>query len=804
MLTIEILGPVQAHRDGDEIDLGGPVDRGVLGLLAARVGQRVSADDLLAAAYPGVARASARPALHSALWRLRRALGDDASLLVTERGGYRLDLPADRTDAGAARTALAAAGTDDREEAVAKLAAVEGSWRGPVEVPGSVGAELDDLVGRVVETLAELLLADGRVADAVEPLRRLLAVQPHRAAAAALLDAATGGGNSPATDAVSSTDGDRNSAARDLVRMVLSAAAVLGPATLAELTGTIGEAGGGQGSPVEATAILDAVEAAAAHGLVAHELPDAPGTVRYSWDGNDGFGAEVSATALLRLHAAAATTRRRLLGDVGPHMGAVADHLAAAVPLVELDSAVDTIAELAEANRNEPSGVAVTMTQRGLDLVARWAPADHARQARLLITLGRALDADGAPDHAVVALERAVELAAAHDLGDELAMAALELAGTVYRPRAYDGAESVLEQAMEFLPDDRELRSAVILRRFQLDRYRVGDHNQAQPELLADHLLVIGCDRDDQAARSSLRLARWLAGIEDGEASFDDDELDVLVADAGDVPTLAYVTRRWAITCLSHRGQFDAAERALGDLNTRIPELRAAARSNVGADDFAAARQSSYLQLLFIRAHQGRVDEIMSLFDGARRNAPPGGVYVDLHARSVGAQLEAIFGDRVRAAEILGDILDDLWTLPQGRFRFATAHQAAVVAAELADESAMARLREELAPSRGRHVVVGVNGYSGVAEQVLGRLHAGLGDLDAADECLAAALDAHVTVGSLVYANLSRQFRAGVLRRLGGAARLDEAAALDADADRVRAEFGLRSPRPSDASATPR
>lgn len=84
------LGGVQAvDVGGREIELGGRLERRVLGALIARA-DRVSSLDVLAdAAFGGTAVEGAAVRIQNHVSRLRKRLGPD--VIVTSGGGYRLD-----------------------------------------------------------------------------------------------------------------------------------------------------------------------------------------------------------------------------------------------------------------------------------------------------------------------------------------------------------------------------------------------------------------------------------------------------------------------------------------------------------------------------------------------------------------------------------------------------------------------------------------------------------------------------------------------------------------------------------------
>lgn len=189
-----VLGPVEVWVDVAWRAPSGRLQRTLLGLLLARVGQPVSSD-LLVTELWGEGRdeqASARLQVH--VHRLRKLLGDP-DLLVTVDGGYRLDLDQDDVDWRVfdrlADAVLAAEpGAPSRAEQAREALAL---WR------GEAFAGLDDAVcagvrDRLVErrlAVAEALYADevasGGHGAVLADLATLAAEHPLRESVQALL-----------------------------------------------------------------------------------------------------------------------------------------------------------------------------------------------------------------------------------------------------------------------------------------------------------------------------------------------------------------------------------------------------------------------------------------------------------------------------------------------------------------------------------------------------------------------------------------------------------------------------------------
>ncbi len=130
-VELGVLGPLELMSDGSAVAIGGPKQRLVLGLLAARRGRIVGLDDLIDGLWPDGPQARPRKTVQVYVTRLRRAFGERADAIRSEAGGYRLDptvLPvdADAFEAGMRR----AAGEADDDRAAAILREALDRWRG--------------------------------------------------------------------------------------------------------------------------------------------------------------------------------------------------------------------------------------------------------------------------------------------------------------------------------------------------------------------------------------------------------------------------------------------------------------------------------------------------------------------------------------------------------------------------------------------------------------------------------------------------------------------------------------------------
>lgn len=586
-------------------------------------------------------------------------------------------------------------------------------------------------------------------------------------------------GNSPTAALTSARLATLAPSSRTLVEL----AAVIAPASLAELD-AVAEAAGSS----VAGAVLDSLALACDAGVLAVSDAGAGVTFRslsVQRGVLDGLGPSRRAT----LHAAAAEGLLAVHGPgAGGHVVSISDHLAAAVPVVDPAKAVDAVLRSGDdlLLRGDAPAAAARF-ERALALLAGWRPGDVDRTITALLALGRALETSGFEDDASAAWDRACGLASDHDRPDGVALAALELAGTQNRPRIYIGAADVLDRAIRVLPPDAELRSLVIQRRVQLDRFAPAPGPQrvlASLPAVTDRLLIDGLRPTDAAAQATVALFQWVAGVEDGTRTMDDDErLAALFAQAPDAHSLQLLWHRWTVARATASGRLVDGEKALATIADRIDKAAAVARTTLQRDDVLHTRRTSAFQLANLRSLSGRFAEARAAADLIAFEADNGRFGPHVDGRSLAALYVARSGDRPTAQRMVDTVIGDLQSRPHDRYRFATAVQIAWVAADLADSSAATWLRAELEPHRGRHCLIGYAGYGGVTEHALGRLAAAMGDLDEADDLLATGLIAYSSVGAHVFAALSRMWRADALRRMGGAARQALAAELAAEAE---------------------
>jgi DNA-binding SARP family transcriptional activator len=185
VIAFGILGPLEAHRDGEEVALGGRTQRAVLALLLLEAGRVVSIDRIADELYAGDTPATAVTQVHRQVSELRRALGEAA--IETRAPGYVVHVEPEALDLRRFEALCARAQEAEPAEAVAALDEALGLWRGDAladlarePFAQRPVARLDELRLRALERRLEARLALGRHADAIGELTDLAAVHPLR------------------------------------------------------------------------------------------------------------------------------------------------------------------------------------------------------------------------------------------------------------------------------------------------------------------------------------------------------------------------------------------------------------------------------------------------------------------------------------------------------------------------------------------------------------------------------------------------------------------------------------------------
>jgi DNA-binding SARP family transcriptional activator len=128
-MEFRILGPLEAVDDGHAVPLGGSKQRMLLALLLSTPNRPVSVDRLVDVLWSGDPPAAASNALQYHVSRLRKVLGNGASI-VTQEPGYVIELDSDQLDILRFEHLVSEAAHADAAQASRLLAEALGLWRG--------------------------------------------------------------------------------------------------------------------------------------------------------------------------------------------------------------------------------------------------------------------------------------------------------------------------------------------------------------------------------------------------------------------------------------------------------------------------------------------------------------------------------------------------------------------------------------------------------------------------------------------------------------------------------------------------
>jgi len=187
-VLVEVLGPLRAWREGEDVTPRGELQRRLLAALVLHRGRLVSTDALLDALWPSGAPRKAGAALQTHVFRLRQLLPDGA--VSSDSRGYRLDAAAVAVDAdllaGAVASASAERAADPAGVAERLREALEG-WRGspyPELADTDDGlaeaGRLEELRTRAEEERAQALVELHRGNEVLADLARLVDAHPLR------------------------------------------------------------------------------------------------------------------------------------------------------------------------------------------------------------------------------------------------------------------------------------------------------------------------------------------------------------------------------------------------------------------------------------------------------------------------------------------------------------------------------------------------------------------------------------------------------------------------------------------------
>ncbi len=197
-VDVRFLGGLEVRSGGAPVSPGGPQAKVVFALLASQAGRTLATSQLIDELWPTDPPRAAVGTLHTHVATIRRALGGERRRLRTRDRGYLLDLEADELDT-TRFTRLAQEGRallrSDAAAAEARLEAALSEWRGEplvglAERAPRLQAEatrLRELRLGAIEDLAQARLEVGQAARVVAELESVVADEPFRERALALL-----------------------------------------------------------------------------------------------------------------------------------------------------------------------------------------------------------------------------------------------------------------------------------------------------------------------------------------------------------------------------------------------------------------------------------------------------------------------------------------------------------------------------------------------------------------------------------------------------------------------------------------
>ncbi|MEV8611093.1 BTAD domain-containing putative transcriptional regulator [Amycolatopsis sp. NPDC051373] len=182
---VQLLGPVTLLDGARAVSIGGPGVKGLLALLALKVGKVVPLEEIIDALWGHDPPATARTIVHGNVSHLRRVLrdlgGDSVAEILTSPPGYQLAVDPARIDVHHARALLDRAVLEPPEHASPLLGSALALWRGPAlsGVPDSVRApELEDLRLAIHGARVDADLELGRHNELIVELSPLVRADP--------------------------------------------------------------------------------------------------------------------------------------------------------------------------------------------------------------------------------------------------------------------------------------------------------------------------------------------------------------------------------------------------------------------------------------------------------------------------------------------------------------------------------------------------------------------------------------------------------------------------------------------------
>jgi tetratricopeptide (TPR) repeat protein len=522
-------------------------------------------------------------------------------------------------------------------------------------------------------------------------------------------------------------------------------------------------------------------------------------------------------------HRIAEAIKSHYRSDLDSHAGALARHLAAALPLANREAAVRWASRAGDvAFERLAFDEAVAHHERAVQLYDREEAREPARAGELTYALARSLEFAGQGRRAFEAFARAAELAAT--AGDTLLLADAALGGVAATWSAllldtWVECQSMLEKALAALPEGDSRRRALVIarlaeipffteeKRVRLAREalamteRLGDLKATYNALFACYLLGFRPGCADERLKLATRMVRL------GEATAADDPGDALEAHRMRYEQLLAKGRvseseaelrlveewaertgepgRCAIPPLLRagralwEGRFDEAE-------TRAAEALSELGSGVGREALQWATQLTF----WLRAYQGRLSEMAPLLESIAEGVSEGSRYAAAILCSR-MWMRHRLGDRDAARRDLEAMVPDAVELPLEHGRVVSLWMLSEVAAGLGDRGRCERLLAELEPEAGLHLHTGPHLLFGCASRPLGLLARALGRFDEAERHFEVALDADTRIGARPWIAETQLEYAALLLERGGSDDRRRAEALLDQASAAAAELGM-------------
>jgi DNA-binding SARP family transcriptional activator len=184
-MDFRILGPLEVWDRGRPVEIRRGKQRVLLALLLLRAGEPISTDGLVDGLWGERPPATAKASLQNHVAQLRRSLGP--GVLLSERGGYRLDITPEQTDLGRFERLTAESRRETGRERVERLREALALWRGPpladlVFEPFAAEeiGRLEELRTAVLEDAIDAELSLGRADGLIAELESLIAEHPFR------------------------------------------------------------------------------------------------------------------------------------------------------------------------------------------------------------------------------------------------------------------------------------------------------------------------------------------------------------------------------------------------------------------------------------------------------------------------------------------------------------------------------------------------------------------------------------------------------------------------------------------------